>query len=165
MTSSPNNSLAFEIQENITFSKDQDQFLKQITDVYQKTARASNSKDVGTYELTELINGQKFFKTQGPSDAWGVKNQIYRKVIECGALPNAGTTTTAHGLTGVNNNWMFTRVYGVARDPANVIFITLPNSGAHQVDVFVDATNVYLTTVADLTAFSYSFVVLEYWKA
>jgi hypothetical protein len=164
MTSSPNNSLAFEIQENITFSKDQDQFLKQITDVYQKTARASNSKDVGTYELTELINGQKFFKTQGPSDAWGVKNQIYRKVVECGALPNAGLKQVAHGIAGIGNGWMFTRSYAEARN--TTIGANLPNFISFNYPMLmVDNTFINITTTVDLTMYDYCFVVLEFWKA
>ena len=57
---SPANSLAFNVPEAITFSKDQEQFLKQLTSAYQQLAKAINGRDIASYDLVELINGQTF---------------------------------------------------------------------------------------------------------
>jgi len=151
--------MSFRVPENVTFSKDFGQFLLQFTDLYQKLATASNSKDIALYDNNELIDGQQFFGANPQT-----KHQIYRKVVECGALPNAATKPVPHGIAGVSGTWMFTRVYGMARNPVAVRFVPLPNVGAQQIALTVDATNINLITIADLSAYTYSVVILEYWK-
>ena len=165
MTFAPINSLPYQVPENIVFSEDQDQLLIQLTDYHRKIAKASNSKDVGQYALNEVLNGQTYFTANVQKFT-----NVYRKVIECGALPNAALKQVAHGIAGIGNAWMFTRIYGTAREPAGVAprpyFIPLPNAGPnYQVELMVDTTNINITTAVNLSAFAYSIVVLEYIKA
>ncbi len=160
MTFNPANSIPFMVPENVVFSKDQQQFLLQLTDLYTKLAKASNGKDIASYELAELINGQKFFGATNQK-----KHQIFRKVIECGILPNTGTSTIPHGIANLTASSMLTRIYGSAMNTAIPLWIPLPDAGEnYQVEVSVDNTNIYLTTVANLNAFDYSIIILEYFK-
>jgi hypothetical protein len=156
MTFSPPNSIPFMVPENVVFSKDQQQFLLQLTEIYTKLAKASNGKDIASYENSELINGQRFFGANNQK-----KHQIFRKVVECGALPNTATTTIAHGISGLTANSMFTRIYGTARNPIIPIWIAIPS---YQTGITVDNTNIYITTNANLAAYTYSLVILEYFK-
>jgi hypothetical protein len=156
---SPVNALSQRLDENITFSDDDTAFLAQITKLSRDTARASNNKDVGLYMLTELLNGQQFFGANPQHN-----RSIFRKVVQCGALPNAGTSTTAHSINGITKDSRITRVYGTACDPVAIKFIPIPNVGNYEVEVLVDDTNIYLTTVANLSMFTDVIMVLEYWK-
>ncbi len=80
-------------------------------------------------------------------------------------MANTGTTNIAHNITGINNNWSFTRIYGVAFSPVATRWIPLPNGGpAFEVQLDVDATNINITTTANLTAFTSSTVILEFFK-
>jgi len=159
MTFSPQNALSQRLDESMVFSEDEKLFLTQITKFARDLARASNNKDVGLYMLTELLNGQQFFGATPQRN-----RSIFRKVVRCGALPNIGTSTTAHGITTLTANSRLTRIYGTACDPIAIQFIPIPNVAVRQVEVMVDNTNVYLTTIANLSAFTDTMVVLEYWK-
>jgi hypothetical protein len=171
---SPLNSVSYTVPENVSFSKDFNQFYIQWCQLYKRMAAAINSKDIGIYLGAEIVNGQQYENPRGPGAAPGLPsstnvNQIYRKVVECGALPNIATTTTAHGIAGIGNNWMFTRIYGVAREPAGAgarpFFIPLPNGDVtYPVGVMVDTTNINIISGVNLSAFTYSLIVLEYFK-
>lgn len=143
-------------------------FIKDIGPEHKKfledAAMMINRKDTGQYDLNEHIINQEYFGATPQKT-----RSIYRKVIECGTLPNAGTTTTAHNIIGIGNNWMMTRIYGTAREPAGAglrpFFIPLPNGGVGRpVEIMVDQTNIYLTSAVNLAAFTYSIVILEYFK-
>lgn len=162
MTSS--SSIPFQIPENKNFPREWEKFWPQFIEFYQKISKASNSKDISIYELTEILNGQRYFGATPQ-----VKRDVYRKVIECGTLPNAGTTTIAHGIPNIGNGWMFTRIYGTAREPAGAAprpyYIPIPNGGAGRpIEIMVDTANINLTTAVNLSTFTYSIVVLEYIK-
>lgn len=160
--SAPANSIAFELPENVIFTKDFQQFIIQLTDLYTKMSKASNSKDIGIYETVEQLNGQKYFGADPQH-----KRNIYRKVISTGALLNAAPTAVNHGLNGgaaVPNTWRFVRQYGWAIDPATPLWIPIPNGGIHDCSLQVTATQVIITPTVNLAAFTESYVVLEFWK-
>jgi len=166
MTFEPTNSLEVPLNENVSFPKEWENFLPIITRFYRDVARKVNDKDRAYYTDEEIVNSQKFYDDTNRQSF----HNLYRKVIDCGALPNAGTKTVAHNIAGINNNWMFTRIYGTAREPAGAalrpFFIPLPNAGpSYQVELMVDTTNVNITTAVNLSAFTQSYVILEYWKA
>lgn len=143
---------------------------------------ALNIKDSGYYSQEEFVNGQLFYpdytRVNSASSAPATFRQVFRKVINTGTLPNAGTTNTPHGITllptippaapGTPTTFIATRIYGCATDPVNRIFIPLPYSSptALNQNILVnwDATNVNITTGINMTAFTISQVVLEYVK-
>jgi hypothetical protein len=161
--SAPTNSIAFELAENVIFTQDFQQFIVQLTELYSKMAKASNSKDIGSYETIEQLNGQRYFGADPQH-----KRGIYRKVIETGALLNAAPTAVNHGLNGgaaVPNTWRHVRTYGWAIDAATPLWIPLPNGGIHDCSLQVTATQVIITPTVNLAAFTESCVVLEYYKS
>jgi len=160
MSASPSNSQGNFVPENYTIPTDsfeKDEFLKRTLENF---ARFINRKDMGQYETVEVQNNQTF-----PGSSQQNKNFIYRKIISTGQLPNTATNSIAHNISGINNNWNFTRIYGTAFDPVNIFWIPMSNgSPTYQVELRVDATNINITTTADLTAFTSSTVILEFYK-
>jgi hypothetical protein len=161
MTSSPINSVAFQVPENITFTKDFDQFIVQLTEIYTKLARASNAKDVGTYDLTELVNGQKFFTIGNPQ----IKRSAYRKVFAFGAIAPGATLNIAHGITGITT---FTRMYGTIitnvvddRPLPYVDTIIVTN----QVSLLRNGANIVIINGATAPNITSGIVILEYLKS
>lgn len=125
-----------------------------------------NLKDTGYYITDEMANGQLYF----PDPALTSKTaklpkyrNVFRKVINFGALPNTGTTNVAHGIT-IDSNTSFTRIYGTATDPSTS-FIPLPYASptdANNIELSVDATNVSITTGSDRTGYTTTYIVLEW---
>lgn len=128
-----------------------------------------NVKDTGLYPLEEFINGQQFFPNPAYDSTTGTnpaQRQVYRKVINFGALPNTGTTNVAHGLT-ITTGYTFTRIYGCTSDTAGSSYLPLPFASptlVENIKLSVDATNVSITTGSDRTAYTVTYVILEYLK-
>jgi len=135
-----------------------------LTDYFRQTVDALNDKEIAQYSTTELVTGQKWFIPGDPNQY----RFTYRKVIDFGALPNAATKSVAHGITTTNTT-IFTRIFATATDPAastvnQAIPIPYvdPNTLANGIEINVDATNVNITTAANYTAYTTTYVVLEY---
>lgn len=125
---------------------------------------ALNIKDAGMYQLSEFVNGQLFFPnpSNNSSTAQAASNrQVLRKVINMGALSNAGTTTVAHGIT-ITANTTFTRIYAAASNTTGKLYIPIPNANAFEASIEVTSTNVVITTTVDLSAYNICYAVLEY---
>lgn len=126
-----------------------------------------NLKDVGYYVLQPFVNGQLYFPNpanSSASPAYPANRQVNRLVINFGALPNAGTKSVPHGLP-VNAAWTFTRIYGTATDP-NAQFIPIPYASttavANNIELWVDPTNVNVRTAANYSAYTITYIVLEW---
>lgn len=129
-----------------------------------------NIRDAGYYVESEFINGQAWFPNPALSStttASPVLRQVFRLVINFGALPNTGTKSVAHGLT-ITAGYSFTRIYATASDPIGKNYIPIPYASptdANEIEINVDATNVNITTGSDRTAFTICYVILEYIKS
>jgi len=149
---------------------DKDQLLVKLRQVVNDIALVINTKDSAFYVQEEFVNGQVWFP---PSSTTGGKTatqrQVFRRVVNFGSLPNTATKSVAHGIT-TNASFTFTRIYGSATDPgASSVTSAIPIPYAHPTDanniaLDVDATNVIITTGSDRTAYTTSYVVLEYIK-
>lgn len=130
---------------------------------------ALNLKDTGYYTLTEFVNGQAFFPNPTLSSTTAanpVFRQVFRKVINFGALPNTATKSVAHGIT-ITNTFTFTRIYGAASDTTGMNYIPLPYASpvlANNIELNVDAINVNVTTGSNRTNFNECYIILEYIK-
>jgi len=150
------------------------QFLIVLTQRINEISLQLNLKDTGIYSEQEFVNSQVFFPNPALSSTTAqtpTQRQAFRKVINfvdgttVVSLPNAGSTSVAHGIT-VDANTTFTRIYGAATDPSTS-FIPLPYSSPTLVDnieLSVDGTNVTITTGSDRTGFTNCYVVVEYLK-
>lgn len=146
------------------------EFLVRLRQSMNDIAMVLNIKDTGYYVDQEFVNGQAWFPNPALTSTTSqtpVLRQVFRKVINFGTLPNAGTTTVAHGIDiNAAVAFSFTRIYGTATDP-NTEFIPLPYASptdADNIELSVDVTNVSITTGSDRTGFTTTYVVLEYIK-
>lgn len=142
--------------------------------IYQNSnqmALAVNAKDTALYVQEEFLPGQLWFQNpnlpaaQNPSTSQ-LYRDAYRKVIDFGALPNAAVKTVAHNITTTNITW--TRIYGTATNSTTKVGLPLPYASsidlAHNIDLFVTATQVTISTGTNYSAFDQTVVVLEYLK-
>ena len=130
------------------------------------TAIFLNQRDISNYYPTEIINGQQWYMSSPPV-------QAFRKVINFGALPNATTKTVAHGIT-FNINSVVTRLYGGATSPSappysasSQLFIPLPfahPTSSNCIALKADGTNIYVITGIDYSAYTTCYIVIEYLK-
>lgn len=103
-----------------------------------------------TYSTTEKVVG-----------TWNNK-PLYRKVIECGALPNNANKDVVHNI---QNLGITTKCIGMAVRTRDSRALTIPDSApGAEISCGVTNTNVYITTHNDRSSFNYSFLILEYTK-
>lgn len=126
-----------------------------------------NLKESGYYFTQEFVNGQVLFPNPAMIDQNLAGRQIFRMVVNFGTLPNATTTSQPHGID-VQDFFTFTRIYGTSTNPVDLTFIPLPyvSSSAviNNIELSADATNVYITTGIDQSAYTTTYIVLEYVK-
>jgi len=122
-----------------------------------------NIKDSAFYDQSEFVNGQSFWPSaavpSSQSDAVN-RRQVFRKVINFGALPNTATKNVAHDID-ITTGFSFTRIYGCASDTNNRVYRPIPNTN---ITLSVTATNVVVTTAANFSSYDTTYVVLEYLK-
>lgn len=130
-----------------------------------------NTKDTGYYSTVEFVNGQLFFPNPAGNTSTMQGNayrQVFRTTINFGALPNAGTKSVAHNInisTFTPTTYSFTRIYGAASKPDQTEFIPLPYSSAtlaNNIELYVTNTNVVITTAVNYSAYTTTYLVLEY---
>lgn len=133
---------------------------------------AVNSKDSGYYVTEETITGKQFVPTFNSGQNTNAQyRDVFRKIVDFGALPNTTTKTVAHGIT-TTEDYSIVKFYAVATDPAAstlqtaipipYVNVTTPADG---VELSMDATNVSITTTtANYTAYIRCFVTIEYIK-
>lgn len=130
-------------------------------------AVALNLKDSAYYPLEEFMNGQVYFPNGNVVNPNYSGRQVFRTVINFGALPNTTTIAVAHNIS-VFNSFSFTRIYGCSTNPITQEFIPLPYASAsavaNNIELKVDSTNVYITTGANQSAYTITYVILEYLK-
>ena len=150
------NDLPEEWEESRTFLVEQ---LREMTE-------GINAREVAIYIDTEQLTGGQFIK--GTANPPQFRN-IFRKVIDFGALPNTTAKTVAHGITTTANTRIISR-NAWANDPGAsdltaaipipYVNVTTPTDG---VQLDVDNTNVTITTTtANYTNYTSTFVILEY---
>lgn len=147
-----------------------DEFKELLVRLYQNLnlmAISLNTRDAGYYNTSEFVNGQIFFPNpmlNSSTSAAPEFRQVYRKVINFGALPNAGTKTVPHGIT-ITGTTTFTRIYGTASDTTDKIYIPLPfasPTATDSIELYVDSTNVGVITGNNESAFTITYIILEY---
>lgn len=144
-----------------TMDPNSDEFKQLLVRLYQNInlmALAINSKEAGQYLLEEFNTGQQWFAAS--NNQLDLRNG-FRIGVNFGALPNAGAKSVAHGIT-VDANLKWTDIYGAATNPTALQGIPLTDGSI--TSIVADATNVTITTSANLTSFTECTVILEYCK-
>jgi len=137
-------------------------FIEMFDREYKKVTDAINTKEGSLYLPQELATYQQYFSVEDPQN----NRNVYRKVVDFGALPNATLKRVQHNVTFTNTTRM-TRMYGAASDPSGIQFIPLPFSSPtliNNVTLEADETDIIITTGADFSNFRETTVVIEYTK-
>lgn len=116
---------------------------------------ASNDiKNQGVYSETETKIG-----------TWIDGKPIYRKIIDFGALPNTSEKQVLHNITNLK---MVVSMVGTSKNPnLNVIFnipLSSTSSLSSNIYMFATATGITIGTGSDRTAFTETYVAIEYTK-
>jgi hypothetical protein len=163
-TAASNNPAPFLSQHEV-FPEDYKEFLVKITNLYTQISTAMNSRDISTYDLQQIANGQQFFSTSAyPGSLRSGYRQVY--VIPSSSLPLAagGLASFPHGIT-VTSSTLFTRIYGTAVTSVPY-YIPLPYTDAalatNQVGLYLDGTNIYVQNGSTAETITSGIVVLEY---
>jgi hypothetical protein len=152
-----------------TFSKDNDDFLRELNSLYRKIAQAISDREISRYDCVdqatvvtppgfERSNGQKWPGTNNQNPKSG-----FRKVVLFPAL--IGGLNTAPHYLGTLTSYTFTRIDGVLQSPATQIFVPVPNGGADYAFLRVNGANVEITIAGGSAWIGFTaIVVLEYLK-
>jgi hypothetical protein len=103
-------------------------FIARLQNRINQICQVLNQKDTGNYILTEYLNSQTFFPDpalSSTSSTLPTPRSVFRKVINFGALPNAGTKNVAHGIS-ISNATTITRLYAEASDTTGHTYIPIP---------------------------------------
>jgi len=162
---------SFDISEIYNIDVTSKEFKELLIRLYQYLNNMSismNTRDAGFYTEEEFVNGQVFPPTATiPGNSPSSTRQAFRKLVQFGALPNTATKNVAHGIT-VNNNLTFTRIYGAATDKVAHTYIPLPYASPtlnENVSLSADGTNIIITTGIDRTAYTDTWVIVEFLKS
>lgn len=88
---------------------------------------------------------------------------VYRKVVDCGALPNTGVTNTNHGIIGIDE---VINMVVVAKNSASSLWAQFDYDidGTARLACILTNTQVQITATSDLSAYTQSYAVIEYTK-
>ena len=132
-----------------------------LTSHLRRIANAVNNREVGWVVDTEIDTGKRFIAASGSTEY----RTIFRKAIDTGTLPNNTTSSIAHGLT-VDANFTLIEIYGGGTDP--IAFTSIPlnyvSSAGSSIEVNMDASNINIVTTGNYSAYTRSFVVIEYMR-
>lgn len=152
------------LQENKDVSPALKEVLVRLYQNINSIELALNLKDSGYYQNYEFLNGQQFFSDSANTDITG--RQVFRTVVVFGALPNATSKVVPHGI-GFTNGCSATRIYGSSTNNIGMNYIPLPYASPtlnKNIELSIDATNVTITTGIDMTAYTITYVIVEYVK-
>lgn len=125
---------------------------------------ALNLKVTGYYYQPEFLTGKVFFPN--PNDVNQQPRQGFMTLVVTGTLPNNSSISIPHGID-FDGSYSFFDIYGSGTDPIGLTAIPLPyvtSSGTGGIQVEVTATNVVITTTGNYSAYTVSYMVLEYLK-
>ena len=130
-------------------------------------ALSVNIRDAGYYDTSEFVNGQLFFPNPSlgsSSNEYPAFRQVFRKVINFGALPNAASKSVAHGIA-INSSYTFTRIYATASDVGALSYIPIPYASptsANNIELSVNSTTVTINSGINRSNYTVCYVILEY---
>lgn len=117
----------------------------------------------GTWNNWVLINGEQYSTSEEVIGEWIDGKPLYRKTISTGTLPNGGGMNVPHNISNIDN---VVRVYGYAYRSSDGVSLPLPHSAydISCISCYANKTNICIVTYTDRTAFTTSYVTLEYTK-
>ena len=107
---------------------------------------------IDVYSIDERIIGR-----------WKDNKPIYRKTIDCGALPNNCGNIIPHNILNVDN---IVKIYGWSKRQTDNVFLPLPHNAYNNtsVSLYASKDGITIVTYTDRASFSETYVTLEYTK-
>ena len=173
----------WEVESNEKIDPNVKLLLVRLYQTVNTIALALNLKEGGYYVEDPFVTGALLFPN--PNDPNVSKGsppyrQMFRAVINFGALPTSGTTSVAHNLT-IGAQWTFTRIYGCSTNPTLFTvpptafgspplgknYIPLPyvsvRDATGNLELSVDQVNVNITTAGtDYSNWTITYIILEW---
>lgn len=115
--------------------------------------RGDKGEDATDYSQSEQVIG-----------TWINGKPLYRKTVSCGTLPNNTVKNVAHGISNLN---IVTKVFGTTKNTGGITFpLPFPSTAglSAQIYFYVDGTNIVIGTGTDRSAFTTTYITLEYTK-
>lgn len=126
-----------------------------------KTDVVSAINELNT-NINSLDERDNYSTTEQVIGTWIDGKPIYRKVIECGALPDTSNKDVAHNIQNFGET---ISCRGMAVRTSDSRALTIPDSTpSAEIVCGATDTNVYITTHNDRSSFDDSFLILEYTK-
>jgi microcystin-dependent protein len=131
---------------------------------------AVKAKQVGLpIDLQQQISKQNSYSTSeiNTGKKWIDGKPIYRKVIDCGVLPNATSKSIATGLVNLST---VISIKGIANTAGAGTCLPIPyvsidsDDTSLQIACYFQSGNVYIRTFMDLTIYIKSYITIEYTK-
>jgi len=143
------------------------EFKELLVRLYQAVNNISlvvNNKESSLYLQEIFLDSQQWFNTN--ADTLNNLRPNFRRVVNFGALPAAGTKSVPHGVP-YTSTYTGTLIRCTATDPIALKQIPVPyvsaTALANQLEINVDATNINITTGGtDYSAYTRTVVVLEF---
>jgi len=160
------------LPENYIFPEDNtEEYDVKLRQYLNKIARSVNTKDSGLYTNQEIATGQQFLPIFNTGKSTNLTyREVFRKVIDFGALPDDTTKDVAHGIT-TTQDFSIVKLYGTATDPgASTLnaaiplpYVNVEPPNFNGVVLDMDETNVSITTTTDdFIDFTRCFIIIEY---
>lgn len=160
----------WDVTEIYTTDVTSPQFKELLVRMYQNLnlmAQSVNTRDAGIYDTSEIVCSQTYFPNPAYNSSTNTKpvqRQVYRKVINFGALPAGGTKSVPHGII-CDSSVSFTRIYATATDPIALQYIPIPfatSTPNQSIQLIVDSVNVNISSPTDYSRFTICYIILEY---
>lgn len=139
-----------------------------IVEQFKRVSNAVNLREIGWFLDEEVLSGKAFIPSANQLADGGTSQQfrqVFRKVIDFGPLPAAGSKSVPHGIS-VTANFTLVQAYAAATDPVALVSFPIPYAEpvilANAVSLTIDSTNVNITVGINRSNFTRCFVVLEY---
>lgn len=161
LTFAPSNTESPFLPISLSYPSEPTELAYVLTKEHTEIATRLNLREIAIYDLTQNVSGQQWFTSGNPQ----VKRLGFRMIIELGAIAAGATSTTAHGLTG--NPLNFTYIGGTCIT-ATPTYLPIPYASVtalnQQIEVYCDATNLYVINGAGAANITSAIIVLEYLK-
>lgn len=135
-----------------------------LNDVEAQAANTANDLNTLDETLGELtVKTTEWYTGEEAIGTWIDNRTLYRKIINTGSLPNNADKNVAHGISNLRR---VVKLYGYAFRSSDSTTIPLPYVTAAEwmVVLAVYGANIRITTMADRTNYTESYVIVEYTK-
>ena len=129
-----------------------------------------NQKSSGLYQFDETVDNNLWAPDPSTVDSTAAQTATqkaeFRKVIDFGALPNNSEKPIAHGIA-FDSAFTMTGLYATTTNPTTLNYRPIPyvsDDATELITLRADGANVYIETFKNQTAFTRTFVVLQYLK-